>query len=161
MAIWNPEPSAVCRLIAASRSCASSVSSALRREEEVRERALGASGPTRPRSWYICASPSRSARSTTSVFALGTSRPLSMIVVQTSTSAVAVPEREHHLLQLVLVHLAVGDHDARLRELLAAASPPRRSIVATRLWTQNDLAAAEQLAAHGGRAPGPPRTSPT
>ena len=51
-----------------------------------------------------------SARSTTIVLTLGMSRPLSMMVVETSTSNMPVGEVDHDLLQRALVHLAVG-HD--------------------------------------------------
>jgi uncharacterized membrane protein len=40
--------------------------------------------PTLPRSWWSCASPNLSARSMMMVFAVGTSMPLSMIVVHSS-----------------------------------------------------------------------------
>jgi len=49
--------------------------------------AVSSERPTRPRIWYSWASPSMSARSTTSVFACGMSIPDSMIVVDTRTSA--------------------------------------------------------------------------
>ena len=39
-----------------------------------------------------------------------------MIVVQTRTSAVAVGEREHHLLELALAHLPVADDEPRVRQ---------------------------------------------
>ena len=42
--------------------------------------------PTRPRIWCNWPNPSRSARSTTSVFTMGMSMPDSMMVVHTSTS---------------------------------------------------------------------------
>ena len=45
--------------------------------------------------------------------------PLSMIVVHTSTSNRPSQKSTHHLLQRALVHLAVGDGDARLGHQLA------------------------------------------
>ena len=42
--------------------------------------------PTRPRSWYSCARPKRSASSTSSVFTFGMSSPLSMMDEHSSTS---------------------------------------------------------------------------
>ena len=62
--------------------------------------------------------PERSARSTISVFACGMSRPDSMIVVETSTSASPREEREHLVLELALAHLAVRDEDAEARAQL-------------------------------------------
>jgi len=70
------------------------------------------------------------------VFALGMSRPLSMIVVATSTSASRRTKAHHRLLQLVLVHLAVADHDARLRHDLLNCGPRISWMFCTRLWTK-------------------------
>ena len=53
------------------------------------------------------------------VLAFGMSSPDSMIVVQTRTSASPSCEREHHLLELALGHLAVTDHEARVGQHLA------------------------------------------
>ena len=47
----------------------------------------------------------------TIVFAFGMSSPDSMIVVQTRTSASPAGEREHHLLERALRHLAVADDE--------------------------------------------------
>ena len=69
-----------------------------------------------------------SARSTISVFACGMSRPDSMIVVETSTSASPRRNAMHLLLELALAHLPVRDEEAQLRDRAAAASrPPPRS----------------------------------
>jgi hypothetical protein len=57
----------------------------------------------------------RSARSITIVLAVGMSMPLSMMVVHMSTLLRAVVEIQHHLLEFAFAHLAVPDHDPRLR----------------------------------------------
>ena len=72
-----------------------------------------------------------------------------MIVVQTRTSALAVHEAAHHLLQLVLVHLAVADDDARPRARGPAGSAWTSPMVSTRLCTKNTWPAALQLAPDG------------
>ena len=89
-----------------------------------------------------------SARSTISVLALGTSSPLSMITVQTSTSASRFQNLHHLLLEQVLVHLAVRDDDARFGKLLLQ---PRRLPVdrGDPVVDPEHLALAQQLALHG------------
>ena len=52
----------------------------------------------------------------TIVFAFGMSSPDSMIVVQTRTSASPVGERDHHLLERALGHLAVADDEPDARQ---------------------------------------------
>ena len=89
-------------------------------------RAAGRAGPGR----------SVSARLTIRVLALGMSRPDSMMVVQSSTLHLAVHEVEHHLLQLLLLHLAVADGDLRLRHELAGGARPWPRSICTRLWTK-------------------------
>ena len=60
-----------------------------------------------------------------------------MIVVASRTSARPSTKRVHRLLQRALVHLAVGDDDARLGHGLADAASAIAPIDATRLWTKN------------------------
>ena len=87
-----------------------------------------------------------SARSTISVFAFGTSRPLSMIVVQTRTSASRSQNRIICALELILVHLTVRDHDPSVGEVLlepVSLTVDRRHAVVD----PEHLALAEQLAA--------------
>ena len=98
--------------------------------------ARSAERPTRPRSWYICARPSRSARSTISVFAFGTSRPLSMIVVQTSTSA---SRSQNRIICLSSSSSSIWPCATTMRASgsCSCSHAACRSIVATRLWTQN------------------------
>ena len=86
IAIWKPLPSDWCWLIAARRSCASSVSCATAGRRSRRTPARGA--PDAPAQLVHLRQAEQVRRaSTTSVFAFGTSRPLSMITLQTSTSA--------------------------------------------------------------------------
>ena len=66
----------------------------------------------------------------------GMSRPLSMIVVHSSTSASPCRKREHLLLELALRHLAVGHDELRLGHRLARATRANVPIVCTRLWTK-------------------------
>ena len=73
-----------------------------------------------------------------------------MIVVHTRTSAVAVPEPQHHLLELLLVHLSVADADARVGELLAQPCRPALDRLDAVVDPEH-LAAAQQLAADGGQ----------
>ena len=148
IAIWNP---AAERLVRADRGepLARLLGHLpLGREEEVRERALGDCGPRGRAAGTSARGPSRSARSTTSVFAFGTSRPLSMITVQTSTSASRSQNRIICCSSSVLVHLAVRDDDARLGQLLLQ---PRGLPVDRRhpVVDPEDLALAQQLAPHG------------
>ena len=46
----------------------------------------------------------------------------------------ALPEVDHHLLELVLVHLAVRGGDPRLGDQLADPRRPTLSMLCTRLW---------------------------
>ena len=62
-----------------------------------------------------------SARSTISVLACGMSMPDSMMLVHTSTSASPRRKREHPLLELRLLELAVGDLEAHARAQAAQA----------------------------------------
>ena len=79
------------------------------------------------------------------VLAFGMSRPDSMIVVQTRTSASPVGERDHHLLELALGHLAVADDEPGARqhppELLGLGLDRLDPVV-----DEEDLAAAVELA---------------
>ena len=56
------------------------------------------------------------------VFALGISNPLSMIVVESRTSASPLMNLRHDLFQFVAVHLAVADDDSRVAATSAGAS---------------------------------------
>ncbi len=72
----------------------------------------------RPRSWWSCSRPKRSASSMTITVALGTSTPTSMTVVATSTSVSPLAERAHRRLLLGGGHLAVQQPEAQPGELL-------------------------------------------
>ena len=92
----------------------------------------------------------------TIVLAVGTSMPLSMIVVQTQQVAAAVIEIEHDLLELALAHLPVTDRDPRLRhELRQLLCGPADRVDA--VVDEVHLPAASQLAqaclAHHRRVP--------
>ena len=89
-----------------------------------------------------------SARSTTSVFAFGTSRPDSMIVVQTSTSASRSQKRDHLALERVLVHLPVRDDDPRVGDAPGAAMPASPVDRGHAVVDPEHLTLAEQLAPH-------------
>ena len=130
----EPDPSAWWREIVARRSCASSVSSRTGGKKKYAN-ARSLLRPTRPRSWYSCASPSMSARSTTSVFALGTSSPDSMIVVQTSTSASRSQKR---IIWRSSASSSIWPCATTIRASGSScwSHAACRSIVATRLWTQ-------------------------
>ena len=82
--------------------------------------------PTRPRSWYSCASPSSRPGRRSSVLACGMSRPDSMIVVETRTSAPRAGTSMHLFLELALAHLAVARRAAAAPGTARRASPPPR-----------------------------------
>ena len=71
-------------------ACATSVSSSFGLEIS-RQYDCSAPRPTRPRSWWSCASPNRSASWTIMIVAFGTSTPTSITVVATSTCELAAP----------------------------------------------------------------------
>ena len=78
------------------------------------------------------------------VLAFGMSSPFSMIVVATQHVVLSRHEVDHHLLELVLAHLAVADHDSRLgHEALHEAGDRVDRLDA--VVHQIDLAAALQL----------------
>ena len=129
-----------------SRSYASSVSRASRgwkRYAYAREPLR----PTRPRSWCIWPSPSRSARSTTKRVdgrhvdaALDDGRAHQHVVA-------ALPEVDDDLLERALVHLPVGDGDPCLRHQLAQPLGALRDCLDAVVHPE-DLALAQQFASH-------------
>ena len=76
-----------------------------------------------------------------------------MIVVASSTSAVPPTKASHRLLELPLVHLAVGDDDARLGDDLAQQRRAMAPIDATRLCTKKTWPPRAQLGDGSPRAP--------
>ena len=79
------------------------------------------------------------------VLAFGTSSPLSMIVVQTSTSSLPLKKFEHHPLELMLLQLAVADADLGLGHQLAQLIGDMVDALDA-VMHEVDLAAAIQLA---------------
>ena len=71
-----------------------------------------------------------------SVLALEMSRPVSTIVVQTSTSNRFSQKSTHDLLELVLAHLPVGHGDPGLGHELAEAGRGPLDRLDTLLWTK-------------------------
>ena len=83
-----------------------------------------------------------------------------MMVVHTSTSASPSHEREHDLLELALVHLAVADEHARLGHERAHALAHRVDRLHA-VVHEEDLPAALQLAQDGLAHRAPRRSRPT
>ena len=73
--------------------------------------------PTRPRSWWSCARPKRSASWTIMIVAFGTSTPTSITVVATSTSSSPCLEARHQLAPVGRLQPPVQAADAVRREL--------------------------------------------
>ena len=78
--------------------------------------------PTRPRSWWSCDRPKRSACSTTISVAFGTSTPTSITVVETSTSSSRAMEGAHDRFLLRGLHPPVQQADPRPRAARPAHS---------------------------------------
>ena len=112
----SSKPSVV-STIASRRSAASSVSSSLGRETS-RQYDCSAPRPTRPRSWWSCARPKRSASCTIITVAFGTSTPTSITVVATSTSSSPRLEPRHELAPVGGLELPVQAADAEVAELV-------------------------------------------
>ena len=87
-----------------------------------------------------------SARSTTSVFTVGMSRPLSTIVVHTSTSCSRSQNSLHDPLEPAFVHLAVRDRDPRFGNELAHVGGDVLDVLHTVVHVEH-LTLAQQLAA--------------
>ena len=102
----------------------------------------------RPRIWYSCARPKRSAWLTIIVLARGMSRPDSMMVVRAQHVEAPVDEVHHHLLQLALAHLPVRHGHLglghQLRDLLRPLGQVLHPVV-----HEEHLPAARQLLADG------------
>ena len=93
--------------------------------ETSRQYDCSAPRPTRPRSWWSCASPKRSASWTIITVAFGTSTPTSITVVATRTSSSRALKRRHQLPPLGRLQPPVqaADAEARAARRGAAARP--------------------------------------
>ena len=83
------------------------------------------------------------------VFALGISRPLSMMVVESSTSASPLTNLRHDVFQFVAVHLAVADDDPRVAARASAIFAATVWMVDHAVVQKENLSAAIQFALDG------------